>query len=252
MLLNQPFKFDLSLCALPFASLVYSADSSEFRSSPSVCPGSIGPDGVSVRATADSTTPWTPPLQGWLFQPWNLHYATNPQNLQLRNLQYDPTPIDPNNPAGRVNDLFTFQIPNNDTVFTSYGVDTPHPKYPAVLEYAGTGLLEGATSEYVNLAWGCDENSVPYYVTYSSAADSTNTPAGIDIQTVSYEDIGQKTLAALLKALKETGNKEITDLANALKRTIDDGGRDHLPRVTTCDDYCKSNEILRPIIGANA
>ncbi|WP_218968304.1 hypothetical protein, partial [Klebsiella pneumoniae] len=110
-------------------------------------------------------------------------YASNSQYLGFRNLQYDPTAIDPANPAGQVNDLTSFQVPGNDTIYTTYGVDTPDPRpgFSAVLDYAGTGILTGATSEYSIMAWGCDNTGTPYYVSYSSETALTATPAGIDI-----------------------------------------------------------------------
>ena len=158
-------------------------------------------------------------------------YASNPQYAAFRNLQYDPTPINPAYPAGQVNDLTTFQLPGNDTIYTSYGIDTPNPRSSAVLEYAGTGILEGATSEYSLLAWGCDIEGIPYYVSYSSATKLTNTPAGIDIMSTSDKGLDDATVDAVVQGLKNLCNKEVLDLVGALTKMIQDGARDGLPRV---------------------
>lgn len=175
-------------------------------------------------------------------------YASNAQYLSFRNLQYDPSPIDPNDPEGQVNDLTSFQLPNNDTIYTSYGVDTPHPTWSAVLDYAGTGILEGATSQYSLLAWGCDLNGKKYYASYSTAADATETPAGIDIMCLDDAGLDESTAETLIEKMKALPNEEVKQLAEGLVRTVQDGGRDGLPRVA-CDDYCKTNENLIGIIG---
>jgi hypothetical protein len=186
---------------------------------------------------------------GFYFQPWYMVYASNPANLALRNFQYDPTPVDSSNPTGLVNDLGSFQVPNNATVYTTYGVDTPNNTYPAVFHYEGTGILEGATSEYSVLAWGCDAAELPYYVNYATVTELTKTPAGIDIMSTRETGMDQATLDMLVRKLKALGNKEIADMADGLQRMKNDGGRNGMPRITTCDDKCKSNQGLLDILG---
>lgn len=174
--------------------------------------------------------------------------ASNPQYAAMRNVQYDPTPIDPSDPTGLVNDLFSFQFPGNDNIITTYGVDTPHPHFPAVLDYAGTGILVGATSQYSILVWGCDINKVPYYASYSTAVEFTDTPAGIDLMSTSDRGPDQDTIDAVIEALKKLGSDEITKYVDALERMVQDGGRRGMPRAT-CDDYCKTNQGLIGIVG---
>lgn len=176
-------------------------------------------------------------------------YATNPQYFAFRNFQYDPTPLNPKRPAGQDNDLSSFQLPGNSTVYTSYGVDTPDPWYSAVLGYAGTGILQGATSTYALLAWGCDTSGVPYYASYSTAANASKTPAGIDIMSIDVKGPDAATVQAVIDGLKSLPDKEIQELGASLKKTTQDGGRGHLGRVTTCDEYCKSNQNLAAILG---
>jgi hypothetical protein len=176
-------------------------------------------------------------------------YASNPANLALRNFQYDPTPVDASEPFGPVNDLGSFQVPNNATVYTTYGVDTPNGTWPAVYDYAGTGIIEGATSEYSVLAWGCDEDKLPYYVNYATATELTKTPAGIDIMSTSETGMDQKTLNEILSKLKALGNQEIADMAEGMKPMTNDGGRKGMPRINTCDDECKSNKNLLDVLG---
>jgi|TARA_R110002003_G_scaffold595_7_gene20750 hypothetical protein len=162
-----------------------------------------------------------------------MFYATNTQYAAFRNLQYDPTPVDPSNPAGLVNDLSSFQISGNDTIYTSYGIDTPHPTLPAVLRYAGTGILEGAISEYSMLAWGCDAEGMPYYASYSTAAELSSTPAGIDIMSTRDTGPDEATVDALVEALKELQDEEISHLVATLTKMTQDGGRNGLPRVVS-------------------
>ena len=191
---------------------------------------------------------WFPYRPDWYFKPWNMVFASNPANLGLRNFQYDPTPVDPSKPAGEVNDLGSFQVPGKDTVYTTYGVDTPNGTYPNVYNYAGTGIIEGAFSEYSVLAWGCDEDRLPYYVNYATRTELTQTPAGIDIMSTSDKGMDAKTLEVILSKLKALGNQEIADMAEAMSPMTNDGARDGQPRITTCDDKCKSNEDLLDIL----
>lgn len=208
---------------------------------PDGCPRKIGAAGVQVRLPPifNTTNPhhhgefWRPPPVGFYFKPWSIILATNPQYSAMRNIQYDPTPVDPSDPTGLVNDLFSFQRPGNDTVFTTYGVDTPIPDIPAALRFAATGVLTGATSEYYFLAWGCDANRVPYYSSYSTATNLTQSPAGIDLLSTNDQGPDQATIDAIIKALKSLGNEEITSLVEQLKRIVQDGGRRNMPRVST-------------------
>jgi hypothetical protein len=155
-------------------------------------------------------------------------YASNPQYSTLRNLQYDPTPVDPSNPTGQVNDLTSFQSPGSDTIYTSYGIDTPstQPGWSGVLDYVGTGILADATSQYSLLAWGCDSTGTPYYASYSSVTAVSKTPAGIDVFSTSDKGLDQATADTLLAALKDLPNEEIRGLVRGLMRTVQDGGRD--------------------------
>jgi hypothetical protein len=116
-----------------------------------------------------------------------------------------------------------------------------------VLEYAGTGILEGAYSEYSALTWGCDANGVPYYASYSSAAPASGTPAGIDILSTSDLGPDQATVDAIIKKLKALPNDEIKQLASTQVKMSQDGERRGLPRII-CDDYCKSNQNLLDIL----
>lgn len=237
----------------PTLFLCFSLTLKATASPSSSCPSNIGPSAVQVRLpppldTSSYPAPWTPPPTGFYFKLWSMIYASDAQYTAFRNLQYDPSPIDASRPKGKVNDLTSFQLPGNDTIYTSYGIDTPNPQWPAVLDYAGTGILEGATSQYSLLAWGCDGNGNPYYASYSTAAEATQTPAGIDIMCTEDQGLDEETAGVLIEKLKRLPNEEVSGLASGLVRTVQDGGRDGLSRVV-CDDYCKTNENLIGIIG---
>jgi hypothetical protein len=157
-------------------------------------------------------------------------------------LQYDPTPIDSLYPVVQINDLTSFQLPGNETVYTSYGIDKPNPQWHAVLDYAGRGILEEATSQYSLLAWGCDSMGTPYYVSYSSASEVTQTPAGIDIMSTNDKGLDKETADTIVAALKNLPNQDVIALAASLSKTVQDGGRDGMPRVSfasTCYVLCE-------------
>jgi hypothetical protein len=104
-----------------------------------------------------------------------------------------------------------------------------------VLDYAGTGILVGATSQYSILVWGCDINKVPYYASYSTAVNFTDTPPGIDLMSTSDEGPDQDTIDAVIEALKKLDSDKITKYVEALERMVQDGGRRGMPRVGICD-----------------
>ncbi|RAR10695.1 atp-dependent rna helicase dbp9 [Stemphylium lycopersici] len=204
------------------------------------CPRRVGAKGVQARLPPTFNTTshhnhgkhWPAPPVGFYFKPWSMILASNTQYAAFRNLQYDPTPIDPSDPPGLVNDLFSFQLPGNSSVITTYGVDTPHPHLSAVLDFAGTGIIAGATSQYSILVWGCDANRVPYYASYSTAVNFTSTPSGIDLMSTTDQGPDQETMDAVVNALKDLGSAEITGLVGELERMKQDGGRKDMPRIS--------------------
>ncbi|KAH9881580.1 hypothetical protein IAQ61_000306 [Plenodomus lingam] len=219
---------------------------------PPSCPPTIGPKAVHARLppALDPNYPhtkWHAPPPTWYLKPWHMIYASNPQYTAFRNIQYDPSALDPHNPT-LLNDLFSFQLPHNNTIHTTYGIDTLHPVYPGVLAYNATGIIAGATSEYSILAWGCDANAVPYYASYSTATGMTRTPAGIDVMSVSAAGVDGDTMEAVMGALAGLESLEVGRLVEGLVRMVDDGGREGLPRAF-CDEYCKSNRNLIGLLG---
>jgi hypothetical protein len=229
-----------SAAMFSFIVLLISALAATTAATPaSSCPPSVGAKGVRVRVpptlSLNPSTPWAPPPVGWYFKPWNMIYASNPQYFAFRNFNYDPTAIDPTQPAGRVNDLSSFQLPGNATMYTSYGIATPdsRPGFSAVLQYRGTGILADATSEYSIMAWGCDNSRTPYYVSYSTEAAASNTPAGIDIMSTSDKGLDGATVNALFAALKALSNPKIQPLVDTLTKMTQDGARNKLPRVVS-------------------
>ena len=112
-------------------------------------------------------------------------------------------------------------------------IDTPNPRFDAVPEYEGTGILAGATSEYSVMAWGCDNVGTEYYVSYSSETALTATPAGIDIMSTSDRGPDGATIDALIAALKTLTNLKIRALVDALTKMTQDGDRNGKPRVVS-------------------
>lgn len=192
---------------------------------------------------------WKAPPPEFFLQPWNMFYATHDANLALRNFQYDPSLVNASEPNGNITDLSSFQIPGETKVYTSHGIDTRLSPAGDHLQYHGTGILEGALSTYTLLAWGCDEYGNPYYANYATETMLTKTPAGIDIMSTSDQGVDDKTFEAIKSGLLNLGNPIVAAMANNLTKTTQDGARDGKPRITTCDDYCKSNENLKGIIG---
>jgi hypothetical protein len=203
------------------------------------CPLPVGAKGVRVRLppslSLSPDLPWPAPPPEWYFKPWDMIYSSNSQSLASRNLQYDPTAIDLAKPAGQVNDLSSFQFPGNDTIYTSYGIDTPDKRqgHAAVLHYEGSGILTGATSEYSIMAWGCDANNNPYYVPYSTGAALTATPESIDIFSTSDKGPDSGTVIALMTALKSLQSPKIQLLVATLTKMTQDGARNGKPRVVS-------------------
>ncbi|KAF2439704.1 hypothetical protein P171DRAFT_369236, partial [Karstenula rhodostoma CBS 690.94] len=192
---------------------------------------------------------WKPPPTGWIFKPWYQVLTSNTQVSQLRNFQWDPTPVTSSNPNGPINDLSSFQIPGNNTVFTSYGVATPNPNYVAVYDYRGTGILQNATSQYSWLGWGCDGFGNSYYVSYSTAAEASGTPAGIDFMSLFDSGLDEATKNKVVEVLKQSKSEEIRKIAETFIPNVQDGGRRGKRRIRECNDECKTNKNLVGVIG---
>ncbi|KAF9732714.1 hypothetical protein PMIN06_002834 [Paraphaeosphaeria minitans] len=213
-----------------------------------------GPAGVDLRdpptfADATPDPSWKPVPTGWIFKPWYQVLTSNTQVAQLRNFQWDPTPVNSHDPNGAINDLSSFQVPNSDTVVTSYGVATPNTSYLNVYEYRGTGILENATSQYSWLGWGCDGFGKSYYVSYATAAPASGTPAGIDFMSTSEYGLDENTSNKVVEVLKQSKSQEIRKIAHTFVPNIQDGGRRGKPRIRECNDECKTNKDLIGIIG---
>lgn len=179
---------------------------------------------------------------GWDFGYW---YQTNSSsaNAFQRNLQYSTLPIIADQPQGARSDLSSFQLVTNDTVYTSYGVDTP-AAIPGVYRYQGTGILKDATDLLEILAWGVDCDGVGYRISYSTETAATKTPASLDVLSRKKSGVDATTLKKIQSALVALGNGDVTALANKIAAAIQDNGRDGMAPIQECDDYCKSNEDL--------
>lgn len=195
-----------------------------------------------------STANWKTLPVGWDFGYW---YQTNSSssNSFQRNLQYSTLPIDAKKPAGPRSELSSFQITGNETVFTTYGVDTPDA-YPSVYNFTGTGILANATDFLEILAWGEDCRGNGYRISYSTLTAFTKTPASLDVLSRSKLGPDNTTLNKIRHALIAFGNQDITKLANAMVPALQDSGRDGQPPLQTCDASCQSNEDLLAIIGS--
>ncbi|KAK3377637.1 hypothetical protein B0H63DRAFT_382525, partial [Podospora didyma] len=173
-----------------------------------------------------STAGWSIPPVGSDFGYWYQTFSSSPSGFQ-RNLQYSTHPLNPSNPVGQRTDLSSFQIVGNDTVYTSYGVDTPlAPAFPAVYNYTGSGILSQATDILSVLAWGTDCNGIGYRVSHSTFTPFTGTPASVDVLSRSKLGPDATTLANIKAALVALGNSGITALVNAMVAAAQDSGRD--------------------------
>lgn len=202
---------------------------------------------VSVRLPPTVSNPntgsnWKSPPIGWDFGYWYQTNSSSPNSFQ-RNLQYSTLPLDPARPAGQRSDLSSFQIVTNDTVYTSYGEDTPTP-IPGVYHYQGTGILKDANDTLEIIAWGYDCRGEGYRISYSTVTEFTKTPASLDVLSRTKKGPDAVTLKKIQDALVAFGNAEVTALAKAIGPALQDRARDGQPPIQECDDYCKSNEDL--------
>lgn len=217
------------------------------------CPAIKGWQGVDVRLppwknSEPREASWIDPPVGWYFQPWYLIWSSNTQYKGIRNFESDPNPVDPSQPTGQVDDLASFQVQDNDTVYTMYGLDTPDQQYSGTWHYASTGVLTGAGSTFAILAWGCDAAGKAYYASFSTASESTRTPVSLDIMSLNKNGADLETTQTLLKTLASVQDQEIQQATVALQKIPQDGGRDSMDRITTCDKACKSNADLLPLL----
>lgn len=209
---------------------------------------------VSVRlppVLTSSSTNWQAPPVGWDFGNWFQTNSSNPNTFQ-RNLQYSTLPIDPANPQGQRTDLSSFQINNGDnTVYTSYGTDTPTP-IPGVYFYQGTGILQQANDSLEIIAWGNDCRGDQYRVSYSTFTAFSQTPASLDVLSRTPLGPDATTLGKLQAAFLALNNADFSALVKAIGPAIHDSGRDGQPPILECDAECQTNKDLLPLLGGGA
>lgn len=189
---------------------------------------------------------------GWLYGNWHVTYSSQPTYLSLLNLQWSPSPHFPGSDAlpGQNNDLSSFQLANDPTVRTAYGIDTPRRSnnktlgsgWNDVYDFVGTGGLAAVNNSIEIMAWGYDTEGVPYTVMYETAVLDPAQPQPADLDIDSKSDMGptNATLHFIFKALLELGNQDISELVKQTVPLVQNGARRGLGPVV-CDAACVNN-----------
>ncbi|KAI0786489.1 hypothetical protein C8Q75DRAFT_734847 [Abortiporus biennis] len=160
---------------------------------------------------------WLSTPKGWLLGNWVVTATSQPTYRDLVNFQYDSSLIVPQSKEtpGQLHDVTSWQEGNSSTIHTAYGVDTPRrstnktlgAEWNDVYDFSGTGSLNGTTSSWEVMAWGCDTCGIEYVVIYESATAADNAPAGLDIQSRADTGPSADTLNQIYTSIKNLNNK---------------------------------------------
>ena len=198
---------------------------------------------------------WVAPPPGWFYGNWKATYTSQPAYFSMQNMQYDFSPVFPQSTStpGRNNDITSFQLANQSTVFTAYGIDTPRrskdpslgPEWDAVYDFTGMGALATVTNTWQIIAWGYDTLGDGYLVLYETPVAATGASSGLDIESRSENGPSLETLIRIYSALTALGNEELTGLVYSMQKQVVDGRRSGTPPVQ-CDIACVNNTGLPP------
>lgn len=193
---------------------------------------------------------WVAPPPGWFYGNWKVTYTSQPVYLPLQNMQYDGSPVFPQSSTlpGQNNDLTSYQLANDSTVFTAYGIDTPRrsndpslgAEWEAVYDFVGTGSLAATNNTWELLAWGYDTRGDGYMAIYETPVAESGQPSGLDILSRSENGPGAGTLKGIYDALLTLGNTELSGLVHSTQKLVIDGQRTGMPPVQ-CDVGCVNN-----------
>jgi len=192
---------------------------------------------------------WITPPGGWFYGNWKITHTSQPAYMTFRNMQFDSSPVFPQTIAGQNNDLTSFQLPNSSVINTAFGIDTPRrandpslgPEFDLVFDFVGSGNLATTQNSWELLAWGYDSCGDGYMVIYETPViNSTDFPAGLDIESRADTGPTPKTLTAIFSALKALGNSDLSALVDETVALVQDGARRGMPPVV-CDATCVNN-----------
>lgn len=198
---------------------------------------------------------WVAPPPGWFYGNWKVTYTSQPAYFPFHNFQWDSSPLFPQSTGlpGQNNDLTSYQLANDSTVVTAYGIDTPRrsndpslgPEWDSVYDFDGTGALASVNNSWELLAWGYDTCGDAYTIIYETPVVAINSLSGLDIDSRSEHRPSPKTLEGIYDALTHLNNTELTELVRTTRKLVVDGRRTELPPVE-CDARCVDNTNLPP------
>jgi hypothetical protein len=164
-------------------------------------------------------------------------------------MQWTLSPRLPNTPDDTLNDVVTYQHGNSSdtTLYYIYGVDFPtvtdnitqHDEY----DWKPTGALAFAFNTFKVIAWGYDEEGVPYAALYETKSLG-QTEESFDIISRSDKGPSGATLSMISKAVDYLGIASLTALKNEAMEValLQDGARVGQP-YPLCNSTCMMNGI---------
>jgi hypothetical protein len=158
----------------------------------------------------------------------------------------------PNTPDDTLNDVVTYQYHNSSdtTLYYMYGVDFPtvtdnitqHDEY----DWKPTGPLAFAFNTYKVIAWGYDEDGVPYAALYETKSLG-QTEESFDIISRSDKGPSNSTLAMISRAVDDLGIASLTKLKNeAMTAPLVQDGERVGQMYPLCNSTCMANGIISP------
>lgn len=160
-------------------------------------------------------------------------------------MQWTLSPTDTYSMDGTLQDLATeFALNSTSYVYANYGIDTPTViggvPVPDSYFYLPTGPLTFANNTWEVIAWGYDNDGVPYSVLYETPTAGGRISASLDVISRDAKGPTRKTLDLIYDGVKALHNDELDTLLGLLVSVKQTGGRDG-QLYPSCNTTCATN-----------
>jgi hypothetical protein len=145
-------------------------------------------------------------------------------------MQWTLSPTGSNAFDNTLNDLTTFEVPGQSTIFGIYGVDTPTSLGSSLVRdsysFQPTGPLALGANSWEVIGWGYDEAGVPWAALFETAANVPGQTEALDIISRRASGPSRTTLKMLYNAINGLKNADLAGLLKSVKKLTQNGGRD--------------------------
>ncbi|MCJ1376606.1 hypothetical protein MMC20_007849 [Loxospora ochrophaea] len=220
----------------------------------------LGSDSLCIRNPPTYNLPanpdWIAPPTSFYLGNWKITYGSQPTLNPLYDIQQDWGTLA--NASGEpIIDLASFHTFNSTTIYTEYGIDTPHYPlslrtrqpyaYEGVYDFKGTGNLSNEKTTWEILTYGKDTAGHEFAVFTEDAIVASGAPPDMLIYSKSAQGPTLETLAEISDAVHSLRIPKLNALFAAIKPYFQDGLRDgQPPAIDSCGELCQNNKGPTP------